>query len=122
MNQLHPDSFEIPSKEIIDFYSITHNHFPEIDKFVKVCANDERFWCRIISINNETQTIIASVDNDLIFKQDCDYGDIVEIKFCEIYDIMANKEKMFEYMLDFPERCFAWHLDVKKYKINLGNV
>ncbi len=78
LSKLYPDGFQIPSREEILQLEIGHN--------VKVCANDERFWTKIIDINFETEEVIASVDNKLV-RNNLELNEQVKFHFNNIYAI-----------------------------------
>lgn len=126
MKQLHPDTFEIPNPLFLQNFCITQNHFPELDRWVRVCADNERFWCKVISININTQTITASVDNDLITDV-LKYGDVVEIQFCEIYDTNTDDNELNYILTQGGDRQYEWAKAIRKNLenftgINLDNV
>jgi hypothetical protein len=56
MQKKHPDTFEAPTTEKLNTI--------ELGSLVKVCTCDERFWTKVIGIDNDT--IVAVVDNDLV--------------------------------------------------------
>lgn len=76
-----PETFEAPPYS--DFQDL------EEGDFVKVCANDERFWCRIVEIDHDDQTIVGSVSNELI----CNVWPVdhlLEFNFENIYSILKK--------------------------------
>ena len=78
LSKLYPKSFQIPSREDLLKLEIGHN--------VKVCANDERFWTKIVEINFETEELIATVYNKLV-KNNIKLNEKVKFHFKNIYSI-----------------------------------
>jgi hypothetical protein len=62
MNQLHPTTFEVPSKEELN--AITEGSTVKVGV---ISDMTERFWATVVSI--EGDTIKATVDNDLVFTE-----------------------------------------------------
>ena len=82
----NPKTFEVPTlKELRQLKPGDH---------VKVCLDQkgkggERFWCKITSIDNKSQSLIAEVDNMLVV-YDIELGTPMDIKFNEVYDYISN--------------------------------
>jgi len=60
----------------------------EKDDYVKVLDNNERFWCEIISKNENK--LIVRVDNDLIEFHEFKFNDIIEIERDDIIGILKK--------------------------------
>jgi hypothetical protein len=77
----YPDTFEAPPYE--DFADLVPGDY------VKICSDDERFWCEIVDIDHTTGTITGSVANNLI-NHDWPVGKMLYIKFDNIYSILKK--------------------------------
>jgi len=79
MARLHPDTFGVPSQELLD--AITEG------ASVKVCANDERFWVTVASVDGEN--ITGTVDNNLVNQPEDGLAsnDTISFSKANIYDI-----------------------------------
>lgn len=78
LSKIYEGTFQIPTNaELMQL---------EVGHIVKVCANNERFWAKIIDINFDTEEIIATVDNELL-RNDLELFEKVEFKFNNIYAI-----------------------------------
>jgi hypothetical protein len=78
LSKKFPDSFQLPSRIMLSKIKVGDN--------VKVCLNNERFWCLVKGIDFEKETIVASINNILQWN-DLKLGDIVYLNFYNIYDI-----------------------------------
>jgi len=75
----HPKTFCVPTeKEMEDL---------KPGDFVKVCLNEERFWCEVVHFNKETEAVTGFVSNELLFS-DLSHGDEIVFKFENVYDIL----------------------------------
>lgn len=81
MSKKHPETFYAPSSQEL-------SRLKE-GQFVKVCVNSERFWCEILEVNQESESIKASVANELIYS-DIAVGEELSFKFENIYDIYQS--------------------------------
>lgn len=83
MHLLHPATFFIPTEDELMALKVGDT--------IKVCCEDERFWCIIESIDG--QKISARVDNDLV--NTARYGisdkDIVSFRMKNIYQIWSEE-------------------------------
>ena len=77
----YPNTFQLPNEQMLAKIKVGDN--------VKVCLNNERFWCLIKGVDFEKQTLVASVDNILQFNE-LKLGDLVHLNFYNIYDIKYN--------------------------------
>jgi Cu/Ag efflux protein CusF len=77
----YPNTFQLPNASMLSKIKVGDN--------VKVCLNNERFWCLIKGVDFEKQTIVASIDNNLQMNE-LKLGDIVYLNFYNIYDIQYN--------------------------------
>ena len=77
----YPDTFEAPAYE--DFNDLIPGDY------VKICSNDERFWCKIVDIDHTTKIINGSVQNNLIYN-DWPVGKMLNINFDNVYSILKN--------------------------------
>jgi len=77
----YPNTFQLPSASMLSKIKVGDN--------VKVCLNNERFWCLIKGVDFEKQSFVASVDNILQLNE-LKLGDIVYLNFYNIYDIKYN--------------------------------
>ncbi len=77
----YPNTFQLPNVSMLSKIKVGDN--------VKVCLNNERFWCLIKGLDFDKQTIVASVDNILQLNE-LKLGDIVYLNFYNIYDIKYN--------------------------------
>jgi len=76
LSKIHVGSFQIPTQaELMQL---------EVGHVVKVCANNERFWTKIVQIDFDTEEIIATVDNKLL-RNDLELFEKVKFKFNNIY-------------------------------------
>lgn len=83
MHRLHPLTFEAPLQDDLDKL--------KAGEFVKVCcANTERFWCIIQTI--EGNEITATVDNNLFHSAEhgIHFGDTVKFEKRHIYQTIAK--------------------------------
>jgi uncharacterized protein YegJ (DUF2314 family) len=81
MHRNHPGTFDVPEPdEIAAVGQGVH---------VKVCDGGERFWVKVVSRDGDT--MVGTVANNLIGGQDYDYGDEIEFKTENIYDIYYNE-------------------------------
>ena len=82
MAKKYPQTFQAPSGAELDSL--------RVGDFIKVCAEvgltGERFWCIINRI--EGDAIKAEVNNDLVLVEDFNCGDVIEVRKCNIYDIL----------------------------------
>lgn len=81
MSKKHPETFYAPSSQ--ELSKLKEGHF------VKVCVNSERFWCEIVEVDQESESIKASVANELIYS-DIAVGEELSFKFENIYDIYQS--------------------------------
>jgi Cu/Ag efflux protein CusF len=77
----YPNTFQLPETSMLSKLTVGDN--------VKVCLNNERFWCLIKGVDFDKQTIVASVDNILQLNE-LKLGDMVYLNFYNIYDIKFN--------------------------------
>jgi len=77
----YPNTFQLPETSMLSKLKVGDN--------VKVCLNNERFWCLIKGVDYEKQSLVASVDNILQLNE-LKLGDIVYLNFYNIYDIKYN--------------------------------
>jgi hypothetical protein len=77
----YPNTFQLPNASMLSKIKVGDN--------VKVCLHNERFWCLVKGIDFEKETIVASVDN-ILQMNELKLGDIVYLKFNNIYDIKYN--------------------------------
>jgi len=77
----YPNTFQLPETSMLSKLKVGDN--------VKVCLNNERFWCLIKGVDYEKQSLVASVDNILQLNE-LKLGDIVYLNFYNIYDIKFN--------------------------------
>lgn len=77
----YPNTFQLPNASMLSKIKVGDN--------VKVCLNNERFWCLVKGIDFEKETLVASVDN-ILQMNELKLGDIVYLKFNNIYDIKYN--------------------------------
>jgi len=77
----YPNTFQLPETSMLSKLKVGDN--------VKVCLNNERFWCLIKGVDFDKQTIVASVDNILQLNE-LKLGDMVYVNFYNIYDIKFN--------------------------------
>ena len=77
----YPNTFQLPNALMLSKIKVGDN--------VKVCLNNERFWCLIKGVDFEKQSLVASVDNILQLNE-LKLGDIVYLNFYNIYDIKYN--------------------------------
>ena len=79
MAKEHPDTFEAPTIEELEGL--------KKDASVKVAIGGERFWAKIVSIDNGE--IKATVDNDLLCTDEHGFklGDTISFRKEHIYDI-----------------------------------
>lgn len=77
--------------------------------FIKVCANDERFWAQVNRV--EGGKIYCTVANDLLYVDDhgFDYKDPIVVEFDNIYDVYVGEgshdEETEENLTMFHETC-----------------
>ena len=78
----NPETFYAPPKEELD--AIKEGNF------VKVCAGNERFWCRVDSINEDK--LKGTVDNELVHvdQHGLKFGDKIEFGKEHVYDIIPE--------------------------------
>jgi hypothetical protein len=77
-----PGTFQVPSKDEILQLKVGDN--------VKVCANDERFWVKIVNIDFTKEEIIALVDN-MLLRNDLELNEQIRFHFFNIYSIYEQK-------------------------------
>jgi Cu/Ag efflux protein CusF len=77
----YPNTFQLPNASMLSKIKVGDN--------VKVCLNNERFWCLVKGVDFEKNTLVASVDNILNLNE-LKLGDIVYLNFYNIYDIKFN--------------------------------
>ena len=82
-NKEHPDTFNIPSKVELDKM--------EEGFHIKVGHNGERFWAIVSSIE-ESGSIYATVDNDLVREQPFNLGDKILVERRHILDVQDFRE------------------------------
>lgn len=63
----------------------------EPDDYVKVCPGAERFWCRVVTVDTDTRTIMATVANRLIH-YDLPVDSVLEVGFDNVYDILKPED------------------------------
>lgn len=73
-----PDTFDLPSADMLSKIKVGDN--------VKVCLNNERFWCLVKGIDFEKETLVATVNN-ILQRNELKLNDIVYLKFYNIYDV-----------------------------------
>jgi len=82
MSKNYSYSFQIPSQSELD----------NIDKgsIVKICVDGERFWARVVGV--EEEKITGFIDNDLINTDDhgLDYNDLIEFEKRHVYSVFAD--------------------------------
>jgi hypothetical protein len=78
LSKKFPNTFQLPSLSMLSKIKVGDN--------VKVCLNNERFWCLVKGIDFEKETLAASVNN-ILQLNDLKLGDIVFLNFYNIYDI-----------------------------------
>ena len=78
MAKMYPESFDDISKEKLEF----------IRKGVNVKINNglERFWVEVKSVNGKE--ISGTVNNELIFPIEYDYGDKITFNINHVYDMI----------------------------------
>jgi len=77
-NKQNPDTFQIPSEEQLDKM--------EPGFHIKIGHSEERFWAEVSSIE-DSGSIYAIVDNDLVFEHPFKYGDKILVQRCHIMDM-----------------------------------
>lgn len=85
MAKIYPDTFEVDSTEDIHellFFAVE----AQLDTWVKVCNDEERFWIKVISANSKG--ITGTVDNDLLGEYEYAYGDKVFVPYECVYDYL----------------------------------
>jgi len=86
LSRQYPETFYAPSREMISNV--------KAGDYVKVCANDERFWAEVVRMNESSLT--AKVANDLIFNPMA-MGSLITVEPRHVHDIlqkpMPKKEK-----------------------------
>jgi hypothetical protein len=78
MAKKYPITFEAPTQAVL-------NRIKK-GKHVKVAYNQERFWILVTKVVGDT--VIGTVDNDLVLRQDIKYGDLVSVQKNQVYDVM----------------------------------
>jgi hypothetical protein len=70
---------------------------------VKISNGKEKFWVKIIYIDKYNHTIRGIVDNELIFNNIYNYGDVVEFNFDNIIDYhsLNDFEKLNKIMINY---------------------
>lgn len=81
MHRLHPDTFEAPS--LAELHAIAPG------TAVKVCAQYERFWVLVETVDHDDDTIAGHIDNDLLCtaKHGFSNGNRVVFRRCHVYQI-----------------------------------
>ena len=77
MHSLHPGTFDVPTAG--DLQAL------RVGNWVKVCVNNERFWCVVTDISEGI--ITGRVDNNLL-QDGLQCGDVIQFPTDCIYDIM----------------------------------
>ena len=78
-----PDTFWCPSEEELGKL--------ERDDHVKVCHNNERFWVMLTAVDGDN--LEGVVDNELVFEQPFEIGDLVTFEKRNVYDYVYNNPK-----------------------------
>lgn len=85
--------------QLMKFYNSKTFQAPSIEEiidikegdWVKVCHNDERFWCKFITWSKDTNSMFIEVDNKLVFSDHpFQLGDTIEVYPHHIYDIVSS--------------------------------
>jgi hypothetical protein len=82
MRILHPDTFYAPTLE--DLQELKDGDW------VKVCTEDERFWCIVVEIKGDQLACV--IDNDLVYshRHGLYYGNIITVRKNNVYDIIKS--------------------------------
>jgi len=79
----YPDTFKAPTiKKLSQIKQ---------DDFIKVCLNDERYWVKVIEVDEDE--IRGEVDNHLFESQPFNIHDIIACKKEHVYSIMKGDEQ-----------------------------
>lgn len=78
MARLYPGRFNAPPKQDLDRIRPGDN--------VKVCLNDERFWCKVIEVKGDQ--LYTRVNNDLVLN-DLPYDTPLLVHKDNVYDISS---------------------------------
>jgi len=87
--------------QLMKFYNPQTFHAPTIEDimelqegdYVKVCHNDERFWCKFITWSKDTNSMFLEVDNQLVFSEHpFDLGDLIEVYPHHLYDVVKKED------------------------------
>ena len=83
MKFYNPQTFDAPTIE--DIMEVQEGDW------VKVCHNNERFWCKFITWSKDTNSMFLEVGNELLsLDHPFDLGDMIEVYPHHIYDIHTN--------------------------------
>jgi hypothetical protein len=79
MKKEHPETFYAPTQEELDKIKIRD--------YAKVCVGRERFWVKVLKIEDET--ITGTIDNDLVFTHEhgLKFDDVISFEKKNIYSI-----------------------------------
>ena len=77
----YPHTFQLPNASMLSKIKVGDN--------VKVCLNNERFWCLVKGVDFDKKRLVDSIDN-ILQCNDLKLGDTVYLNFYNIYDIKFN--------------------------------
>jgi len=84
MKFYNPQTFDAPTIE--DIMEVQEGDW------VKVCHNNERFWCKFITWSKDTNSMFLEVGNELLsLDHPFDLGDMIEVYPHHIYDIHTKE-------------------------------
>ncbi len=86
VQEINEPTFERPD---ISWIKRVINEADNDDVFVKVCANNERFWAQVESV--EGGHILCTVANTLIHDHEFDFEDPIVVEFDNIYDVYVGE-------------------------------